>query len=129
MNKKIIALLLIAAVFILAAIIYTNPPGENKFYPPCIVKKFTGFDCAGCGSTRATYQLLHGNILKAADYNCMLLLMLPVIVIGLIHFFTGRLAALWKKINRPWLFLILIISFWIIRNIPVLPFTWLNSDK
>jgi hypothetical protein len=129
MKKKIFATLFISAAFILIIFIYTNPPEKNKYYPPCIAKKITGFDCAGCGSARACYQLLHGNIRQAADFNIMLLLMLPVIIIGLVHLAAGKLNGIWQKINRPLIFLLLILLFWIIRNIPLFPFSWLHSDR
>ncbi len=126
---KLFYALLIAAVVIAAVVIYANPPAQTKYYPPCIFKKLTGFDCAGCGSTRACYHLMHGNVLQAANYNSLLMLFIPLIIIGLVHIFTGRFAVLWKKINKPYVFLILILLFWIIRNIPFYPWEWLHSDK
>lgn len=126
---KLFYAFLIAAVFIAAVVIYTNPPEHRKYYPPCIFKKFTGFDCAGCGSTRACYHLLHGHILQAANHNILLLLFIPVMFIGLVYNFTGRLAALWQKINKPFIFLMMILLFWVVRNIPFYPWQWLHSDK
>ena len=52
----------------------------------------TGYDCAGCGSTRACYHLLHGNMKQAANHNSLLLLLMPVMAIGLAPYF------LWKAI-------------------------------
>ena len=129
MNKKIFAALFVTAVVIAAVLIYNNPPGHSKFYPPCIFKKLTGFDCAGCGSTRACYHLLHGNVLRAANHNILMMLFIPVMIIGFVYIFTGRLAALWQKINKPFFFLMLILLFWVVRNIPFYPWEWLHSDK
>ena len=50
-------ILLITAAIVAAVIIYGHPPGNNKWYPPCIFKKITSFDCPGCGSTRACYHV------------------------------------------------------------------------
>ncbi len=129
MIKKTAVILLCAAAFVAAVIIYYHPPGHNKYYPPCIFKKITGLDCAGCGSARACYNLLHGHIAKAANHNILLLLFIPVIIIGILQFFTGKMLIAWQWLNKPMIILWLIIFFWIIRNIPLFPFEWLHSDK
>ena len=122
-------ILLITAAIVAAVIIYGHPPGNNKWYPPCIFKKITSFDCPGCGSTRACYHLVHGNILQAANHNLMLVAFIQVMLIGFINFFTGKLAKAWQKLNRPFIILCIILFFWLARNIPLFPFEWLHSDK
>lgn len=129
MNKTIFAFLFLLVTLAGAAFMYHTPPGSNRYYPPCIAKKITGYDCAGCGSARACYHLLHGNIAKAADHNILLLLLLPVITVGIIHFFTGRVGNTWNRLNKPIILLVVIVSFWIIRNIPLFPFEILHSDR
>jgi hypothetical protein len=124
-----VAFFLISAALVAAVFIYRYPPAHSQYYPPCIFKKITGFDCAGCGSARATHQLLHGNITAAADFNILLLLLLPILSVGLIYFFTARLQKLWEYLNRPLLLLVVILAFWLIRNIPWAPIEWLHSDK
>lgn len=37
--------------------------------PPCTFKNFTGHPCVGCGATRATHALLHGEIGDALRLN------------------------------------------------------------
>lgn len=128
MSSKIHIIIFFCFISIAIAVIYFHPPMASPYYPPCIAKKITGYDCAGCGSARACYNLLHGKFVKAADNNILLVALLPVIAIGLIHFFTGRLSLAWKKINKPLLFLWVIVCFWVIRNIPAYPFTILHSD-
>ncbi len=129
MLKKTTAILFFTAALVAAVVIYHHPPGNNPFYPPCFFKKWTGFDCAGCGSTRACYQLMHGNIAQAADHNIMLLLFIPVIVIGIVNVFTARMQVAWQHLNKPMIVLWLILLFWLLRNIPVFPFIWMHSDK
>jgi hypothetical protein len=129
MNKKIPAIFFITAAFLAAVIIYPNAPGNSRFYPPCIFKKITGYDCAGCGSARACYHIMHGNIIQAAGHNILLLIFIPVLVIGFIHLFTGKLKKVWQMLNKPLLILWLIVFFWLLRNIPFFPFEWLHSDK
>lgn len=121
--------MILAAAFLAAVLIYQHPPAESRYYPPCIFKKMSGYDCAGCGSARATHALLHGRVWQAANYNLLLLLLLPVMLIGSLHFFTGKMEKPWAFLNRPLLLLVLILLFWFIRNIPQAPFSWLHSDK
>lgn len=128
LNKTVLYLLLTAAL-VAAVFIYRHPPHQSNYYPPCIFKKITGFDCAGCGSARATHHLLHGRVHAAADHNLLLLFLLPVLLIGLVYFFFGRLQKTWLFFNRPLLLLVLILLFWFVRNIPVWPISWLHSDK
>ncbi|MCX5711381.1 MAG: DUF2752 domain-containing protein [Candidatus Omnitrophica bacterium] len=101
-----------------------------RFIPPCAFHAFTGLYCPGCGSARALNQLLHGNILLAIRFN-------PLTVMFLLGFSGYSLfytAARLKKRNfasefiRPvwvWALLVVILLFWILRNIPFYPFTLL----
>ncbi len=86
-------------------------------------------ECPGCGSARSIYSLLHGDILEAADFNLLLLILLPVLMIGIFTSLTGHCQKLWDIFNKPRIYLILISLFWIARNIPFFPFTVLHSDK
>lgn len=41
----------------------------HRFIPPCFCYKATGYYCPGCGGTRATMALLHGDILLSLRYH------------------------------------------------------------
>ncbi|MGM0607198.1 MAG: DUF2752 domain-containing protein [Candidatus Muiribacteriota bacterium] len=47
----------------------------------CLIKKFTGHNCPGCGTTRAFYSILHFNFLKAYKYNKLSIITFPLAVI------------------------------------------------
>jgi len=126
---KITTIFFVTAAILAAVTIYHHPPGQNPYYPPCFFKKWTGYDCAGCGSTRACFQLMHGNIRQAADHNIMLLLFIPVMAIGLLNAFGKKMQVAWQYLNKPLIVLCFILLFWIIRNIPFPAFMWLHSDK
>jgi len=49
--------------------------------PECMLHKYTGFYCPGCGSTRAVIALLHGDILLSLRQNPMIV---TLIVCGVI---------------------------------------------
>jgi len=94
-----------------------------------VFKRLTGLNCAGCGSARACYSLLHGRVLQAMNYNILMVLFLPVMAWGFLVQFTGRGLRVWNKISKPLPVLIIICVFWILRNIDAYPLTWLHADK
>ena len=126
MHFGVVIVLLIA----IATLYNFNP--ETTLYPPCFFKKFTGFQCPGCGAARACYHLLHGNFLHAVSYNALLIFFLPIIFIDLLArlFATEKMKKL-KAIPsyfRPIPVLFVVIVFWVVRNVPISPFTLLSSD-
>ncbi|MAH35780.1 MAG: hypothetical protein CMO42_10955, partial [Verrucomicrobiales bacterium] len=66
-NKTLICLL--GPILIGCVLLYFFDPHANDFYPKCTVKKLTGLDCPGCGSTRAAYLFLHGDFLEGFSRN------------------------------------------------------------
>src|SRR6476660_2050882 len=48
--------------------------------PSCLVKLTTGFDCPGCGGTRAFFYLLHGNLPAAARHHALAVFAAPFLV-------------------------------------------------
>jgi len=45
----------------------------------CLFKLTTGWDCPGCGMTRAVWSVLHGELRAAVRYNPMVVVVLPVL--------------------------------------------------
>ncbi len=121
----IIAGLALAGVALI--ILFRVDPATSAWYPPCPFHRLTGFDCPGCGSTRGLHSLLHGDLLRAADYNLLLLPALPALALGFYVRISGRGAGLWERVNKPAWILGLICVFWILRNIPGHPLSWLSA--
>ena len=106
-----------------------NPTdGGANSTPTCIIKLTTGFDCPGCGGTRAFYYLLHGNIPQAVRYHAVAVFAAPF----LLWFYLGyAVKKIWgKQIPMPRLssgavsaFIAVWAVFMVVRNIPVAPFT------
>jgi hypothetical protein len=124
-------LLLVLAGGVILVFLF-NP--ESTFYPPCFFKKFTSLQCPGCGSARACYHLMHGNFLTAIDYNLLLAAFLPFIVVDgfsrLFDFNAGKGSKLEviRNFMKPKFVLVIVIVFWVVRNLPFYPFTLLSSD-
>lgn len=50
-------------------ILYLWDPSQAPFYPPCLVRLYTGLHCPGCGATRALHALLHLRLEEAWRLN------------------------------------------------------------
>ena len=110
-------------IILLGIILFFVDPEYSAFIPKCPFRWFTGFDCPACGSQRAIHQLLHLNIKGAFGYNPFLMLSFPyLIALVITQWFDpqNRLAQL-KRICHHRItvntYLILIIVWWIARNI------------
>lgn len=131
LRARLLAVTVIATTF--AALVYLRlfNPSTQGFYPSCPFHTMTGLNCPGCGITRGLHQLTHGHVLTALRYNVLMLLLVPLLAYvllsqalvvvrgrGLPMFFT-------KPVYVRALFWIL-MTFWILRNIPVYPLTLLS---
>lgn len=109
------------------AVAYFDPTTAG-FFPVCPLYSMTGFACPGCGLTRGFHALFHGDMLGALDYNALLpgfaLLMGFLFVSMTLTAIRGRgLSINLLKPNYLWVFLILLLVFGVLRNIPVYPFS------
>jgi len=116
-NKTLICLL--GPILIGCVLLYFFDPHANDFYPKCTVKKLTGLNCPGCGSTRAVYLFLHGEFFEGFSRNPLLFIGFPVIVL---LFFRPSLA---RKSWVGWTAAIVLVTYSVLRNIPVEPFIYL----
>jgi hypothetical protein len=105
---------------------YYDPNGTNPYFPGCYFKEWTTLNCPGCGATRSVYALLHFDFAQALAYNPLFVLALPYLLFAvgcmLFTLWTGKRAPggrmpLWAT---KWVF-VLIIGYWILRNIDVYP--------
>ena len=104
-----------------------NPTNSNLL-PVCPLYSATGLACPGCGGTRGMHALLNGDVLTALDYNLMLVFFVPLIVYGLFALFLYGVRGRGLGIPRfaphaIWIFLILMLLFSVLRNLPFYPFT------
>jgi len=124
-----VAALVLAAVLVLS-ILFVFDPARHAFYPRCLFHATTGLYCPGCGGLRGTHELLHGHWLAALRCNLLACGFTPLLIaLGLWEWrrrAQGRAGVgLW---SRPWFFWLLVgvvVSFGVLRNIPIAPFTLL----
>jgi hypothetical protein len=109
-----------------AAVLFFFDPTKHSFYPVCQFHLLTGLYCPGCGATRASYQLLHGNPVAALRDNALFVLCLPALA--------GRGIWYWNRQRRGqpvrffippaalWAFLAVALVFVVLRNLPAFSF-------
>ncbi|WP_372793505.1 DUF2752 domain-containing protein [Lutibacter sp.] len=131
MNLKTIGFLLLG---ISVAILYffVNPSDVN-FFPKCPLYLTTGIYCPGCGSQRATHQLLQFNLIGVLQQN--VLYFFGILILGYHGMITGLNLYFKKSIynyiyhpKTPIIILVIIIIYWVLRNIPYYPFTILAPN-
>ena len=109
-----------------AAVLFFFDPSKNGFYPVCQFHQLTGLYCPGCGMTRATYQLLHGNFLAALHFNALYVAVLIALAARGIWFLNRRRhrqpVRFFIPPNALWLFLGVAIVFGVLRNLPAFSF-------
>ena len=108
----------IAATVVAGCVLFLFDPSTTAFYPRCLFHEMTGLYCPGCGTTRALYQLLHGNIAAAFRSNALSMAMLPVAGYLIVRGDAGTL-----KPTSVWVLLAVMVAFGVLRNIPFYPFT------
>ncbi|QJE98444.1 DUF2752 domain-containing protein [Luteolibacter luteus] len=104
--------------------------GWSTASPSCVIRRFTGLQCPGCGGTRCAVRLLDGDIAGAIAMNPLVVLLAAL---GTIWIGYGVFRE-WKGEPRPlpllpswvaWSLAIVVIGFGVVRNLPWWPFTLL----
>lgn len=127
-QQRILRLLIAIPIAGACAVLYAiNPSGGG--YPVCPFYAITGLYCPGCGSLRATHQLLHGNLARAIDFNLLAVIVFPIFIYSsasaAVAVFRGRsLSRVFVSPGLLWVGWGLLIAYWVARNLPG-PFSWL----
>lgn len=110
--------------------LWSNPvDGGADAIPTCLVKLTTGFDCPGCGGTRAAWYLMHGDLPAAARHHLLFVFSVPFVVY-LYLAWAGKVAFGWKLPQlrvgpkAVGVFLGAWGLFMVLRNLPWEPFTY-----
>lgn len=98
---------------------------------PCVFHELTGLYCPGCGAGRALSALLRLRLLDAIDYNVFFVIALPLAAYYLLKqyivlvFHRDPLPIFNTSLRTYNAVMLVILVYWILRNIPVFPFTLL----
>lgn len=119
------ALLGLACGGLLAVVAVFNPT-EWRFYPRCPFQLVTGLNCPGCGSLRALHELLRGHWVSAFALNPLLMISLPFIFycLAVEPALDPRRRVTYHP-AMPVAVGVVMVLYWVLRNIPVAPFTLL----
>jgi len=128
-GSKII--LFISSVFLITGIVFACKYLYEVYNIgfDCVVNKFTGLYCAGCGMTRALYSLIQLDFYQAFRYNVLSIVLLPIIVLYVLFEIYARIFDKTNIMNRipTWIWYtiaVVVIVFGIVRNIEC--FSWLK---
>lgn len=113
-----------------ASVVARFNPMTAGFFPVCPLFKLTGIHCPGCGLTRGFHALFHGDILTALHFNALLpvfAMLIGFIFISFILIVVRGRGLSWRIFPPASLygFLILAAAFFVLRNLPIYPFTLL----
>ena len=109
--------------------IYNNDPSDPRMLS-CPIYEHLQLYCPGCGTTRALYQLLHGNLLAAFRYNSLMLVSIPLLmymsIAQLLNEIWGwQLPRVFRTSTDINIVLSIILIYTVLRNIPLFPFALL----
>jgi hypothetical protein len=124
-------------LILLAVLLYyfysKNPSDKENLYVSCTFKNLTGLDCPGCGGQRAVHHLLHFEFGKAIQDNALFIFLIPYLAL----LFYYEIRRIYFGIPKPrnfftsnkiiWIFLIALLVFGILRNLPFYPFNLLAA--
>jgi hypothetical protein len=128
-SKKLLNFALVASIFGgLFLLYYFFNPSDHSFFLFCPFKYATGYECPGCGSQRAIHQLTHGNLSTAFGFNPLMVLSIPLVLYGLgikvwnYLYSTEHRVKLFYSNFFIYTYFIIVLLFWILRNLPIRPF-------
>ena len=120
----------VAAIAVGSAFTAYFDPTTQHFFPVCPMYAVTGFACPGCGLTRGFHALFHSDFATAMHFNALIPvwagIFAYVFVSMILLVARGRGLPMWPTKPRILLtFMIVLLVFGVLRNLPVYPFTLL----
>jgi hypothetical protein len=111
-----------------AGIVAAFDPSQTHILPVCPLYALTGFACPGCGLTRGFHALFHGDVLTALDFNALIPIWTAVfgyLLLSLLFTVSRGRGLSWKWVSPAMLFgfLVLLLTFGVLRNLPYYPFS------
>lgn len=114
-----------------AVVWIADPTTPGGFLPVCPTKALLGIDCPGCGTLRAIYSLLHGDVLSALHFNALAVVALGFVIVAYVLWTYGRVVdrtiVSWQ--HHRWaapVTLAVVLLWFVLRILPFSPFTALR---
>jgi len=125
------AVTLVAALAGVSAWVLVRNPLETTVFPPCPFRAATGLWCPGCGATRASYLLFHGDVSGALHFNAMWVVLAPFALYQAVAYAGEAFGVRWLRripLSQPTILalLVAVLGFAVIRNLPFDAFAALN---
>ena len=129
-KSKILIFIIIVIVLLGLSLYFFYNPSDSEIFPKCPFYSATGIYCPGCGSQRAAHKILNVDFLQGLQHNWLLLLVFLVLGFQGIVWGLSKFSIEVKNniLHRPFVtyaILVIVILFWILRNINVYPFSLL----
>jgi len=98
-------------------------PLETAVFPPCPMQTMTGLWCPGCGATRASYLLFHGDVASALHFNALWVVLAPLALYQALAFAGEAFGVRWLRripLTQPVIVALLgaLLGFALVRNLP-----------
>jgi len=115
------------AVFASAGVVVLRAVEPGALWP-CAFHAITGLHCPGCGLTRMLHGLVHGDVTRAWSMNPLAMIALPLLAIMLVQWWLAKpLLPAWldRRAHDGRLWIVALIAFGVLRNLPFAPFAWM----
>lgn len=128
-NFKNIFKFLVVAVFLgMLSLYFFWDPSHVAIFPKCPFHELTGIYCPGCGSQRAVHDIINGEVIDGFRHNYLIIMVIMILgyqgyVLFSQHILKKTVENLLHKSKITNTILVLVIMFWILRNINIFPFT------
>lgn len=116
-------------LIVIAGLIYFKfYSNSNKpLLPPCVIYKYTGWYCGGCGIQRGLHELSLGHFFNALRFNVLMILGSIILIIDFIFMLFGidkyrPVPFIFTNNKMGWFVFIGVFLFIFLRNIPFYPF-------
>ena len=123
----VLTLIIVIVLILMLSLYYFVDPTSSKLFLKCLFFSISNFYCPGCGTQRAIHSFLKGDMIQGIRHNYMFILVFLVISYQATIFILDKLYSkkhlnLLHKSKTTNTIFILVILFWILRNIPYYPF-------
>ena len=130
MQRSLIAIVGFVSLIVGIFTLVTYFPPDAYFYVPCLFHLSTGLHCPGCGSTRAVSSFMHGDFIVGLKNNLLIILWGPYLIYRLFlvifSWIDEKQRVVWSPpTSTIIIFLIITITYTILRNLPIEPFVTL----